>query len=96
MGRGESEAEEKGANATGEGCRAVTPSGLESHARDGLDRAELRSSIRASQVGMAEGLFSYEVGTAQHNRPSLTNNKRWAEVGISEVTQPTKHTLCVL
>jgi hypothetical protein len=32
---------------------------------DELDRAEVRSSIRASQSGRAEGRFPYEVGTAQ-------------------------------
>jgi hypothetical protein len=39
MGRGESEAEGKGANARGEGCRAVTPSGLSPTC--GMDSAEL-------------------------------------------------------
>jgi hypothetical protein len=32
---------------------------------DELNRAEVRSSIRASQPGRAEGRFPYEVGTAQ-------------------------------
>jgi hypothetical protein len=53
----------------------------------------LGSSIRASQLGRAEGLFSCEVSIAQHNRAGLTNNERWDEVGISGFSRPTKHTL---
>jgi hypothetical protein len=56
-------------------------------------QAELRSSIQASQLGMAEGLFLYEVGSAQLTRADLTNNQRWDEVGVSQSTRPTKHTL---
>jgi hypothetical protein len=56
-------------------------------------QAELRSSISASQLGMAEGLFSYQVGSAQLTRTDLTTNNWLYEVGISGFTRPTKHTL---
>jgi hypothetical protein len=55
-------------------------------------QAHLRSSIRASHPGMAEGLFLYEVGSAQLTRADLTNSKRWDEVGDSVFSRPTKHT----
>jgi hypothetical protein len=60
------------------GGGAVTPSG---HAPDELAQAELRSSIRASQLGLAEGLFSYEVGISLHDRADLPNTNVWVEVG---------------
>jgi hypothetical protein len=41
----------------------------------GLSQAQLRSSIRASQLGMAEGAFSYEVDSAQLSRADLPNSK---------------------
>ena len=42
---------------------------------------------------MAESMFSYEVGIAQHNKHDLPNNQKWGGVGISRFTQATKHTL---
>jgi hypothetical protein len=45
---------------------------------------------------MAEGLYLYEVGSAQLSRPDLTNTQTWDELGISMLTQPTKHTLSVM
>jgi hypothetical protein len=42
---------------------------------------EVRSSIRASQPGLAERRFSYGVGTAEMTRARLTNNKYLVEFG---------------
>jgi hypothetical protein len=44
---------------------------------------------------MVEDLFSYEVSIAEDTRSDLTNKKLWGEVGISEESRPTKHTLGV-
>jgi hypothetical protein len=82
---------EERANATLDKCGAVTPSGLRGHAPDELAQAELQSSIRASQLGLAEGHFLYEVGISQHDRANLPNTNRWDEVGISQSARPTKH-----
>jgi hypothetical protein len=48
---------------------------------DEVSQADLRSSILASQPDMAEGLFPYEVGSAQLDRAGLPNNKRWENLG---------------
>jgi hypothetical protein len=45
---------------------------------------------------MAEGIFLYEMGSAQLTQADLTNSKRWDEVGDSVFSQPTKHTLNLL
>jgi hypothetical protein len=74
----------------------LTPNALGPSARDfsgEFGQAQLRSSIRASHPGMAEGFFLYEVGSAQLTRADLTNNKGWNEVADSVFSRPTKHTL---
>jgi hypothetical protein len=43
--------------------------------RDVVSMVELRSSIRASQPSLAERLFSHEFGSAEMDRPRLTNNQ---------------------
>jgi hypothetical protein len=43
--------------------------------RDGHSRAHLRSSNRASLLGLADWPFSYEVGTAEMVRAGLPNKK---------------------
>jgi hypothetical protein len=48
---------------------------LNSVLRDGVNQAHLRSSISASQSGLAEGPFSYELGSVEMARAGLTNNK---------------------
>jgi hypothetical protein len=56
-------------------------------------RAQLRSSIRASQPGRAERWFSFELGSAQVDRTELTNKKISVEMGKSELGRSTKHAL---
>jgi hypothetical protein len=59
----------------------------------GFHSVGLRSPIRGSQLGMVEGLFSYEVGIAKDTQADLTSNKFVVELGISELSRCTKHAL---
>jgi hypothetical protein len=80
---------------------SMTPSvsGVEWDAGEGFQgesgRAQLRSSIRASQPGRAERWFSFELGSAQVDRAELTNKKISVEMGKSELGRSTKHALIV-
>jgi hypothetical protein len=61
-----------------------------------LSPAHMRSSIRASLSGRAEGHYSVELGTAHISEPAYQTSKCLefsAEMGIAEMSQATKHTL---
>jgi hypothetical protein len=60
-----------------------------------LSPAYLRSSIRASLSGRAEGYYSAELGTAHISEPVYQTSKCLefsAEMGIVEMNRATKHT----